>query len=109
LRSLWVRDAAPLRIDARWTLATAALAALPAYTLYANGTRAGWVIAAWNACALLGAPAAAYALQNCDRHVAARSVIPALAVTLLVSALLLDAGISRHGGASSVALPPSMP
>src|SRR5262249_7048784 len=79
-----------------WALATTALAVLPAYKLYADGTGGGWVVAGWNVCAVLGAPAVAYALQNYDRRVS-RSIAPALAVTVLVSALMVVLGVARHG------------
>jgi hypothetical protein len=96
LRALWVRSAPPLRVTPQWLLVTAALAALPAYELYQGGFRGGWVPVAWLGCAILGAAAAAYAIQHAGRRVA-RSVPPALTMVVLISALMLFVGLTQRG------------
>lgn len=68
LRALWVRDAAPFRLDAQGWVIAIALAAYPCYCLTRNlarrefGGTTGWYVAA-----LAGAFAAAYAFRNFRR------------------------------------------
>lgn len=95
IRALWVRDAPPLRVDRTWLLTTGALAALPLYEL-SQAYRHGWVIIGWYICAILGAPAAAYAIQHCDRRVS-RAVPPALGMLVFVSLLMAFIAVGRGG------------
>ena len=98
LLALWVRDAPSLRIDARWLLMTAALAAFPLYALYRRAPQSDWAGICWLLCAVLGAPAAAYALQNWDRQ-ASRSILPVAVMVLLLSTLLVLNPIATKGWA----------
>ncbi len=93
IRALWVRDAPRLRVDRTWLLTTAALAALPMYEL-SQGYRGGWVVIGWYLCAIAGAPAAAYALQNWDRR-AVRAVPVALGMLVFVSAVMAFITVGR--------------
>jgi hypothetical protein len=76
ISALWVRDAPRSRLDRTWLLTTGALAALPLYEL-SQSYRGGWVVTGWFLCAILGAPAAAYSIQNWN-HMALMSVPVAL-------------------------------
>ncbi|MFO0810657.1 MAG: CPBP family intramembrane glutamic endopeptidase [Gemmataceae bacterium] len=96
LASLWVRDAPRLRVTPGWLVTTAAFAAMPVYSLYQTGLRYEWIGVFWYACAIAGAPAAAYAVANADRRMA-RSAIPAAGVTALFSVLMIAGGVARHG------------
>jgi hypothetical protein len=95
IRALWVRDAPSLRVDATWALLTIVIAAYPAYDLVRN-YRAGWVVVCWMSCAILGAPAAAYSIQNATRTIS-RAVWPALIMPVVMSALMALGAIARHG------------
>jgi len=95
LRSLWVRSAPPLRIDAKWLLVSAGLASLPIYFLYQNRA-AGWIAIAWCMCAVAGAPVAAYALQNHDDNVA-RGAKPARLMVFLLCGLMILGAVVREG------------
>ncbi len=86
IRALWVRDAPRLRIDRTWLLATGALAALPLYEL-TQAYRGRWEVTGWYVCVILGAPAAAYALQNWDLR-ARRAVPVALGMLVFVAAVM---------------------
>jgi hypothetical protein len=95
IRALWVRDAPRLRVDRTWLLTTGALAALPLYEL-SQSYRAGWVVTGWFICAVLGAPAAAYAIQNWDRRTSL-AVPVALGMFVFVSALMAFMVVGRGG------------
>jgi hypothetical protein len=86
IRALWVRDAPRIRVDRTWLLATGAFAALPLYEL-TQAYRGGWIVMGWYVCAILGAPAAAYAIQNWG-HKTRRSVPVAVGMVVFVSALM---------------------
>jgi hypothetical protein len=79
-----------MKINARWLVITAALAALPAYELAHLELHRHWVIGCWLVCAILGAPAAAYAIQNYNRRVA--RTIPAIVLLVVFLAALMTAG-----------------
>jgi hypothetical protein len=97
LRGLWVREAPPLRLDARVGLLAAGLAVLPFVGL-ARSLHSGWVVIGWYLCAILGAAAAAYAIRHADRRLlpAAR---PALLVVLYFSLLMVFIAWRRGVGA----------
>jgi hypothetical protein len=108
IRALWVRSAPPLRINVPWLLIAAALAALPVYEMY-NGFQLGWVYRGWMACAILGAPAAAYAIQNCDRSALkaaplAAGMVVAMSALMVVIAVLKSGGLTLKGWAFIEAL-----
>ena len=95
IRALWVRDAPRLRVDRTWLIITAALAALPLYEL-SQSYHGGWEVIGWYLCAILGAPAAAYAIQNWDRR-ALRAVPVALGMLVFVSAVMAFIAVGRGG------------
>jgi len=88
IRALWVRSSPPLRLTRGWLGATAAIGLLPAVELASGGWKAGPVIVGWLVCAMLGAPAAAYAIQNANRRVA-HSAKPAVQIFFFISLLLI--------------------
>ena len=98
IRALWVRNAPRLRVDRTWLLTTGALAALPLYEL-SQGYRRGWVTIGWYLCAILGAAATAYAIQNWDRR-ALRSVPVALGMLVFISAVMAFIAVGRGGMAA---------
>jgi hypothetical protein len=104
LRALWVREAPPLRLDARGGLLAAGLAVLPFVGL-TSSLHSGWVIVGWYLCAILGAAAAAYAIRHGDRRLlpAAR---PALLVFLYFSLLMAFIAWRRGPGAFRLAAVP---
>src|SRR5262249_21718909 len=71
LRAMWVSSAPRLLVTWKWALLTVALAALPAYDLCRIRFSLGWAVVGWHICAILGAPAVAYAIQNYDLRAAA--------------------------------------
>jgi len=87
IHALWVRDAPRFRVDRTWLLTTAALVALPLYKLSRN-YGGGWVVVGWYLCAIAGAPAAAYAIQNWNRR-ALRAVPVALGMLVFVSVVMV--------------------
>jgi Type II CAAX prenyl endopeptidase Rce1-like len=95
IRALWVREAPRLRVDRTWLLMTGALSALPLYEL-SQGYRHCWVIIGWYLCAIAGAPAAAYAIQNWDRR-ALRALPVALGMLVFVSALMALIAVDLRG------------
>lgn len=96
LFSVWVRDTPRLKLNVSWFLLTAALAALPAYEFTQLEFPRHWVVGCWLACAILGAPAAAYAIQNYNRRVA--RTIPSIVVLIcIVSALMTIGTLSQKG------------
>lgn len=90
LLSAWVREAPPMKINAQWVIVSAALAALPVYELAHLELPRQWVIGCWLVCSILGAPAAAYAIQNYNRRVA--RTIPAIVLLVVILAALMTAG-----------------
>lgn len=96
LWAIWVRNAPPLRVTWQSLLVTVGLAALPAYGLYRTGFDDGWAVTCWYVCAILGAPAVAYAIQNHDRRVT-RSIRPAASIAVFIIALMVVSGVIHKG------------
>lgn len=97
LRALWVRDAPPFRIDLPYLLIAAALAILPLWDITHIGMRGGPVIFLWNLCAVLGAPAGAYAIRNYSKAAGIRPFTTPLPAILLLSALMAAGVVSKMG------------
>jgi Type II CAAX prenyl endopeptidase Rce1-like len=96
IRASWVRNAPPFRVSFTWALLTVAIAAYPVYDLF-HSYQAGWVIICWMSCAILGAPAAAYSIQNFTRRAAGRSIWPSLGMLVVMSLLMVLGAVARHG------------
>jgi membrane protease YdiL (CAAX protease family) len=96
IRALWVRTASPPRFGVGWLLLAAALASLPIYESLAGWVFVGWVVIGWMACAILGAPAAVYCIQNINHRVA-HAVPPAAAIVVFLSIAMMFAAVMRKG------------
>lgn len=96
VRALWVSAAPALRPNAAWVLATLALAALPLYKLVDAGLSQGAAVALWYVAAVVGAPAAAYALMNLDRR-ALRALIPAAVMLAVIGTAMAARAVQLRG------------
>lgn len=99
LHALWVRDAARFHLDGRAFALAAALAIVPAYRLVTGiiQGRVDTVVAAWLACAMLGAFAAAYAFRHFVDHtfrVLVRCIVTAGAIG---AAFMIAAWLASDG------------
>jgi membrane protease YdiL (CAAX protease family) len=102
LRGAWLRDAPAARLDGRWAVVAALLAAFPAYLTWRAFVTGQRVVALWAIAALVGAGAAAYALRDRSPRLV-REMLRCLAIAGSVGAawLLLSAIAQPRG-----ALPP---
>jgi hypothetical protein len=97
LRAMWVRSAPRLQSAWKWAFLAVALAALPAYDLCQVRFSLGWAVVGWHICAILGAPAVAYAIQNYDLQTAAGSIRISGAMVVYVIAIALIYVVIRKG------------
>ncbi len=96
VRALWVREAPRLRVEVRGLLWALALGTVPLWSLVSAARRGETAIALWCLAAVLGAAAAAYALQNARREtVKAVAACAATAGTIGV-ALMAGSAALKH-------------
>lgn len=89
LRALWVRDAPPLRLDAKGKLVAGALMILPIISGVQAAIAGQWVVVAWMLAAMGGAVAAGYALRHLRRDGAAPALRWVLISVLIGAAIMI--------------------
>lgn len=98
LATLWLRDHPSFHLDRRGVLMSVGLAVVPAIQLVSTITVASWSIRLWLLCALVGAFAAGFTLQHCDRAML-RALCYCLATAGLIgSGIMVGTALLQQSG-----------
>ncbi|MDE1976251.1 MAG: CPBP family intramembrane metalloprotease [Elusimicrobia bacterium] len=96
VRALWVREAPRLRVEVRGLLWALALGAVPLWSLVSAARRGETAIALWCLAAVLGAAAAAYAVQSFRRDTLTALLACATVAGSIGVALMAGSAALKH-------------